>query len=78
MNKESNTLSFFFDHKERMDICMKKWLVTIEISFDHGKKLERVNVEAGNKKLAALRAMQELNREGYGDVYKTVKDIMEV
>ena len=39
----------------------------------------KINVEAGNKKIAAMRAIQELNKKnGYSDKYKNIKSIEEV
>lgn len=56
---------------------MKRWNVVIEVFTDAGKKHETVVVEAGNKKLAALRALSEITRR-YSDCYKNVTNIEEV
>ena len=37
-----------------------------------------IRIEAGNKKLASLRAMKKLNDDGYSEHYKTLKDVKEV
>ena len=58
---------------------MKKFKVVIKVSKDNGKSEERiVMVEAGNRKLAHLRAMQQLSKDGYSDYYKTLVSIVEV
>lgn len=59
---------------------MRKFNVTFEVFMPTGKKQNRVVVvEAGNKKLAALRAMTEINKlDGYSQLYKNVVKIEEV
>lgn len=56
---------------------MNKYKVVFEVFRDFGKKeIKTVEVEAGNKKLACLRGMSELNKiPGYGDLMKTLKTV---
>lgn len=65
---------------------MKKWKVIVEISnYDYGKNdvdkrsvtTKTVTVEAGNKKLACVRALAEIAKIE-GDVWKSVKSVEEV
>ena len=62
---------------------MKKYKVTFEVFRNSGseRKTERkaIEVEAGNKKLAIMRAMMEINKmAGYSELYKQVAGIEEV
>ena len=59
---------------------MKTFRVTFEVFKNDGtKEYKPVIVEAGNKKLAAIRAMTEINKiEGYAMLYKNVHGIVEV
>ena len=58
---------------------MKNWNVTFEVFTNSGKKeYKKIRVVAGTKKLAAIRAMQEINKlEGYPERYKNIIEIME-
>ena len=58
---------------------MKHFRVTVLVHLD-GQHRDRkiVMVEAGNKKLAHLRAMQQVNSEGYSNYFKTIESIDEV
>ena len=58
---------------------MKNWNVTFEVFTSGGKKeYKKIRVVAGTKKLAAIRAMQEINKlEGYPERYKNIIEIME-
>ena len=62
------------------EIYMRKFNVTFEVFMSTGKKQNKVIVvEAGNKKLAALRAMMEINKlDGYSQLYKNVVKVEEV
>ena len=59
---------------------MKTFRVTFEVFMNDGtKEYKPVIVEAGTKKLAAVRAMIEINKiEGYSMLYKNVHSIAEV
>lgn len=58
---------------------MKYYRVTIEVHLGDKKKERKiVAVEAGNKRLASLRAMSELAKQGYSDFYKTLIEVEEV
>lgn len=58
---------------------MKYYKVTIEVHIDDKKKERKVvAVEAGNKRLASLRAMSELVKQGFGDYFKTLVSVEEV
>lgn len=59
---------------------MKNYRVTFEVFRNDGSKEYRpVVVEAGTKKLAAVRAMIEINKiEGYATLYKNIHAIVEV
>jgi hypothetical protein len=59
---------------------MRNFNVIFEVFDENGKKeMKTVSVEAGNKKIAALRGMQELNKiDGYSERYKNLVKIEEV
>lgn len=59
---------------------MKKYRVTFEIFMDGGRKENRsVVVEAGNKKLAALRGMIEINKDkAVAQLFKNLIGVREV
>lgn len=59
---------------------MRKFNVTFEVFRNNGHKENKtIFVEAGTKKLAALRAMNEINKIGeYSMLYKNVVKIEEV
>lgn len=59
---------------------MRKFNVTFEVFMSTGKKQNKtIMVEAGNKKLAALRGMMEINKlDGYSQLYKNVVKVEEV
>ena len=59
---------------------MAKYKVMFEVFVeDRKKELVPVEIEAGNKKLAVLRAMQELGKdEKYKMTYKNVVSVTEV
>lgn len=59
---------------------MRKFNVVFEVFDDAGKKeYKTISVEAGNKKIAALRGMQAINKiDGYSERYKNVKRVEEV
>ena len=59
---------------------MRKFNVTFVVFMNDGTKQDKtVFVEAGNKKLAALRGMLEINKiDEYSQLYKNVKRIEEV
>jgi hypothetical protein len=59
---------------------MRKFNVIFEVFDENGQKeMKTVAVEAGNKKLAALRGMQTINKlEGYSEKFKNVVQIEEV
>lgn len=59
---------------------MRNFNVIFEVFDENGmKELKRVSVEAGNKKLAALRGMQAINKlDGYSEKFKNVVQIEEV
>lgn len=58
---------------------MNNYVVTFEV-FDNGTaespfgtSIKKITVEAGNKKLAAVRAMSEINKiAGYSGLYKNI------
>ena len=58
---------------------MSNYEVTFEVFTDNSTKPReelKIKVEAGNKKLAVLRAMQAINKmEGYSNLYKNVKSV---
>lgn len=59
---------------------MKHFNVTFEIfRGSNHKEYKTVMVEAGNKKLAAIRAMMYINKtDGYSDLFKNVIKVEEV
>ena len=59
---------------------MRKFNVVFEVFDSLGnKELKTVSVEAGNKKVAAIRGMQAINKlEGYSGRYKQMKRVEEV
>lgn len=58
---------------------MKKWKVVFEVYRDAGKEFRDVIIEAGNKKIAMMRAMSEINKiAGYSELFKKVNRIEEV
>ncbi len=59
---------------------MRKFNVIFEVFNENGQKeMKTVAVEAGNKKLAALRGMQAINKlDGYSEKFKNVVQIEEV
>ena len=59
---------------------MRKFNVIFEVFGEQGEKEFRtVTVEAGNKKIAALRGMQAINKlDGYSEKFKNVTRIEEV
>lgn len=59
---------------------MRKFNVIFEVFNENGtKEYKTVTVEAGNKKMAALRGMQTINKlAGYSGKYKNVTSIEEV
>ena len=59
---------------------MRKFNVVFEVFDANGKKeLKTVSVEAGNKKIAALRGMQAINKlAGYSEKFKNVTRVEEV
>ena len=59
---------------------MRKFRVVFEVFKDgKGKERKEIFVEAGNKKLAVVRAMSAINKlEGYSELYKNVAAIEEV
>ena len=59
---------------------MRKFNVIFEVFEENGQKeMKTIAVEAGNKKLAALRGMQAINKlDGYSEKYKNVVQIEEV
>ena len=57
---------------------MNNYKVTFEVFHDNNRKeLVTVNVEAGTKKLASLRAMQQLGKDKpeYRELFKSVKSV---
>lgn len=58
---------------------MSNYEVTFEVFTDNSTKPReelKIKAEAGNKKLAVLRAMQTINKmEGYSNLYKNVKKV---
>lgn len=59
---------------------MRKFNVVFEVFDDNGaKEYKTISVEAGNKKIAAIRGMSEINKlEGYSERFKNVVRIEEV
>lgn len=63
---------------------MKKFLVTFDIykyidQYKTKAVKETITIEAGNKRVASLRAMAELNKnKEYEGLYKTLRSIEEV
>lgn len=59
---------------------MKKYRVMFEIHNEDGsKQYMDIFVEAGNRKMATLRAMSEISKnEKYKNLFKNVKEISEV
>ena len=59
---------------------MRKFNVIFEVFNENGQKeMKTVSVGAGNKKLAALRGMQAINKlDGYSEKFKNVVQIEEV
>lgn len=59
---------------------MRKFNVTFEIFNANGTKSKNtITIEAGNKKMAALRAMVAINKfDGYSELYKNIIKIEEV
>lgn len=59
---------------------MRKFNVIFEVFNEDGiKELKTIFVEAGNKKIAALRGMQAINKmEGYSSRFKNVTRVEEV
>ena len=58
---------------------MSNYEVTFEVFTDNSTKPReelKINTEAGNKKLAVIRAMQAINKmDGYSKLYKNVKKV---
>ena len=58
---------------------MSNYEVTFEVFTDNSTKPReelKIKAEAGNKKLAVLRAMQTINKmEGYSNLYKNIKKV---
>lgn len=59
---------------------MRKFNVVFEVFDDNGaKEYKTISVEAGNKKIAAIRGMSEINKlDGYSERFKNVVRIEEV
>lgn len=58
---------------------MKKWKVVFEVYREAGKEIKDIIIEAGNKKIAMMRAMVEINNlAGYSELFKKVNRIEEV
>ncbi len=58
---------------------MKKFRVTFKLFKDNAISEDKaVVVEAGNRKLAHLRALQQLNLDGYSNYYKTLVSIVAI
>lgn len=59
---------------------MKKYKVTFEIHIDRQRKVYKtIEVEAGNKKMASIRAMTETNKDmAYNGLFKNITKIEEV
>lgn len=59
---------------------MKTYIVEFEIFSDDGKKSYRtVTIEAGNKKIAAVRAMSKINKDqSVAQLYKNLLSVREV
>lgn len=53
---------------------MRKFNVVFEVFDDNGaKEYKTISVEAGNKKIAAIRGMSEINKlDGYSERFKNV------
>lgn len=58
---------------------MKKYKVVVEVYLDRNRvERKEVIVEAGNKKMASLRALGQISKEkGYVSLYKSVKSVEE-
>lgn len=57
---------------------MRKWHIIFEVFKGTNREMKSVNVEAGTKKLAMLRAMSEINKiDGYSELFKQVYSIEE-
>lgn len=57
---------------------MRKWHVIFEVFKGTNREMKSVDVEAGTKKLAMLRAMSEINKiDGYSNLFKQVYSIEE-
>ena len=57
---------------------MRKWHVIFEVFKGTNREMKSVDVEAGTKKLAMLRAMSEINKiDGYSELFKQVYSIEE-
>ena len=57
---------------------MKYYRVVVDVHFDDGHREQKIlAIEAGNKRLASLRAMSELAKQGYADCYKTLISVEE-
>lgn len=59
---------------------MKKYKVTFEIHIDRQRKFYKViEVEAGNKKMASIRAMTEINKDSsYSGLFKNITKVEEI
>lgn len=59
---------------------MRKFNVIFDVfDADGSKEVKTITVEAGNKKIAALRGMQTINKlDGYSEKFKNVVQIEEV
>lgn len=59
---------------------MKKYVVEFEFFFGDGQRgYKTVTVEAGNKKIAAVRAMGEINKDpSVAQLYKNLLGVREV
>lgn len=59
---------------------MRNFNVIFEVFDENGKtEMKTISVEAGNKKIAALRGMQVINKlDGYSEKFKNVVQIEEV
>lgn len=56
---------------------MKKYSVTVEIFHENGTRdIKTVVVEAGNKRLASVRALREISKnEKYANLFKGIKSV---
>lgn len=59
---------------------MKYFDVTFEVhKGSNHKEYKTIRVEAGTKKLAVIRGMQEINKlQGYSDLFKNVIRVTEI